>query len=116
MLAIVMGASDKRVPEVARACLAALGSQLRMLKAQILEFDRLMEPSSLASEQRMSGVGTKRTIPLGRCGSPQKDRRSPVPRRGFSLSSIRRSTRMWATVRLSEIYFCSRLNARSRSL
>jgi len=32
--------------EVARACLAALGSQLRMLKAQILEFDRLMEPSS----------------------------------------------------------------------
>ena len=28
------------VPEVARACLAALGAQLRALKAQILEFDR----------------------------------------------------------------------------
>jgi transposase len=28
------------MPEVARACLAALGVQLRMLKAQILEFDR----------------------------------------------------------------------------
>src|SRR5215470_17717633 len=27
-------------PEVARACVAALGAQLRMLKAQILEFDR----------------------------------------------------------------------------
>jgi len=34
--------SDKRVPEVARACLAALGAQLRVLKAQILEFDRLI--------------------------------------------------------------------------
>jgi transposase IS116/IS110/IS902 family protein len=29
-----------RVPELARACLTALGAQLRMLKAQILEFDR----------------------------------------------------------------------------
>ena len=32
--------SDQRVPEVTQACLAALGAQLRMLKAQILEFDR----------------------------------------------------------------------------
>ena len=32
--------NDDRVPEVARECLAALGAQLRMLKAQILEFDR----------------------------------------------------------------------------
>jgi transposase len=40
LLAIVTDASDQRVPEVARACLAALGAQLRMLKAQILEFDR----------------------------------------------------------------------------
>ncbi len=28
------------MPELARACLAALGAQLRMLKVQILEFDR----------------------------------------------------------------------------
>ena len=40
LLAIVPDASDQRVPEVARACIAALGAQLRMLKAQILEFDR----------------------------------------------------------------------------
>jgi len=33
-------AGDQRVPEVAQACLAALGTQLRMLKVQILEFDR----------------------------------------------------------------------------
>ena len=40
LLGIVADASDRRVPEVARACVAALGAQLRMLKAQILELDR----------------------------------------------------------------------------
>ena len=34
--------SDKRVPEVARACLAALGAQLRDLKERILQFDRMI--------------------------------------------------------------------------
>lgn len=40
LLAIATDASDQRVPELARACVAALGAQLRLLKAQILEFDR----------------------------------------------------------------------------
>jgi transposase len=40
LLTIVADPSDKRLPEAARACLAALGVQLRTLKAQILEFDR----------------------------------------------------------------------------
>ncbi len=40
LLDVVADPSDTRLPEVARACLAALGAQLRMLKAQILEFDR----------------------------------------------------------------------------
>jgi transposase len=31
---------DRRLPESARACVIALGMQLRMLKAQVLEFDR----------------------------------------------------------------------------
>jgi transposase len=39
LLAGAATASDRHVPEVARACLAALGAQLRALKAQILEFD-----------------------------------------------------------------------------
>ena len=42
LLDVVADASDKRVPEVARACLAALGAQLRRLKEQILEFDRII--------------------------------------------------------------------------
>jgi transposase len=40
LLEVVADVSDNRVPEVARACLAALGAQLRRFKEQILEFDR----------------------------------------------------------------------------
>jgi transposase len=40
LLAVAADASDHHVPEMARACVVALGAQLRMLKAQILEFDR----------------------------------------------------------------------------
>src|SRR6188472_1594298 len=40
LLDVVADPDDDRLPEVARECLAALGAQLRMLKAQILEFDR----------------------------------------------------------------------------
>ena len=40
LLKTVANTEDKRLPEVARACLAALGAQLQALKAQILEFDR----------------------------------------------------------------------------
>jgi transposase len=42
LLNVVADPSDKRVPEVARMCLAALGAQLRRLKEQILEFDRMI--------------------------------------------------------------------------
>src|SRR6476619_2663680 len=42
LLHIVADPSDKRVPEVARACLAALGNQLLSLKEQIVEFDRMI--------------------------------------------------------------------------
>jgi len=42
LLLVVTDTNDKRVPEVARVCLAALGSQLRRFKEQILEFDRLI--------------------------------------------------------------------------
>src|SRR3977135_454270 len=42
LLRVVADSGDKRVPEVARACLAALGSQLLSLKEQIVEFDRMI--------------------------------------------------------------------------
>ena len=62
LLGVVADPSDKRVPEVARACLAALGAQLRMLKAQILEFDRLINAWHRSNEtskrlDEIPGVG-----------------------------------------------------------
>ena len=42
LLDVVADPSDKRVPAIARACLAALGTQLRRFKEQILEFDRVI--------------------------------------------------------------------------
>ena len=35
-------ANEKQVPGIARACLLALGAQLRRIKEQILEFDRMI--------------------------------------------------------------------------
>src|SRR5512145_293320 len=40
LLEVAADPADRRLPEVARTCVMALGVQLRMLKAQILEFDR----------------------------------------------------------------------------
>ena len=42
LLHVVADPADNRVPAIARACLAALGAQLRRVKEQILEFDRLI--------------------------------------------------------------------------
>jgi transposase len=42
LLRVVADPSDKRVPEVVRAYLAGLGNQLRNLKKQILDFDRMI--------------------------------------------------------------------------
>jgi len=50
LLGVVADASDKRLPEVARACVAALGAQLQTLKAQILEFDRMIRAWHRCSE------------------------------------------------------------------
>ena len=41
LLRVIADPSDKRVPELARGCLPAFGSQLPGLKKEILEFDRM---------------------------------------------------------------------------
>ena len=50
LLGVAADTSDKRLPEVARACVAALGAQLQMLKAQILQFDRMIMAWHRSSE------------------------------------------------------------------
>ena len=53
LLKVVADPDDKRVPEIARACLSALGAQLRRIKEQILEFDRLITAWHRSSETSM---------------------------------------------------------------
>jgi transposase len=62
LLGVVADASDKRLPEIARGCVGALGAQLRVLKAQILEFDRMIRVWHRSSEasrrlDEIPGVG-----------------------------------------------------------
>jgi transposase len=62
LLNVVANPSDKRAPELARACLSALGAQLRRLKEQVLEFDRMINAwhRSNATSKRLDeapGIG-----------------------------------------------------------
>jgi transposase len=58
LLGIAADVNDKRLPGVARACVTALGAQLRMLKAQILEFDRMINAWHRSNEasQRLDDI------------------------------------------------------------
>ena len=62
LLDVVSDASDKRLPDMARICVAALGAQLQRLKVQILEFDRMIRAWHRSSEvsrrlEDIPGVG-----------------------------------------------------------
>jgi len=51
LLNVIADANDKRVPEIARACLLAFRALLRRLKEQILEFDRMIRAWHQSSER-----------------------------------------------------------------
>jgi transposase len=53
LLNVVADPSDRRVPDIARACLSALGTQLRRIKEQILEFDRMIMAWHRSSDTSM---------------------------------------------------------------
>jgi transposase len=55
LLDVVADASDNRLPEIARACLLALGAQLRTLKVQIL-LEAPISPTPLDHSQSRSSV------------------------------------------------------------
>ena len=62
LLHVVADPNDKRVPEITRACVAALGAQLHRLREQILAFDRMIMAwhRSSATSKRLDeipGVG-----------------------------------------------------------
>src|SRR5665213_3574655 len=81
LLDIVADPSDKRLLDVARACLVALGGQLRSLKAQILGFDRQIMAWHRSNEasQRLDaipGVGPMLATALVACVADPKAFRS----------------------------------------
>jgi transposase len=62
LLRVVADSKDRRLPEIARVCVAVLGAQLQMLKAQILESDRMIRAWHRSSEvskrlDEIPGVG-----------------------------------------------------------
>ena len=53
LLNVVTDPNDKRVPDIARACLSALGDQLQSIKKHVLEFDRLIRAWHRSNEMSM---------------------------------------------------------------
>src|SRR3982074_1368642 len=53
LLDVVANPTDKRVSEIARACLSALGAQLRRIREQVLEFDRMIRAWHRSNEVSM---------------------------------------------------------------
>jgi transposase len=86
LLEIAADANNARLPEIARACISALGAQLRALKAQILEFDRRITAwhrSNEASKRldQIPGVGPALATALVatlQAGAPPGDWRTSV--------------------------------------
>src|SRR6202158_4723020 len=64
LLNVVADPNDKRVPEIASACLSAIGAQLRRIKEQILEFDRLIRVWHRSNEMSMRLDETPRIGPV----------------------------------------------------
>jgi transposase len=96
LLDVVADTSDRRLPEVARECLAALGIQLRMLKAQILEFDRRIMPWHRSNEtskrlDEIPGVGPAlATAPVASVADPKAFAAHAAPSaRCASISALR---------------------------
>ena len=92
LLGVVADPSDERVPEVARACLAALGAQLRMLKTQILEFDRMINAWHRSNEtskrlDEIPGVGPALATALVASVADPKAFRAAAPTLQASICS-----------------------------
>jgi transposase len=92
LLDVVADVRDKRLPEIARACLLALGAQLRTLKAQILNFDREIMAChrSNATSKRLDeipGVGPALAHRFGR--QRRRSKGLPVRSRFFCVDRAR---------------------------
>ena len=110
LLGVVADADDRRLPDVARACVAALGAQLRTLKAQILEFDRMIRAWHRSSETSrrlddIPGVGPAWRL-LWLPASPIRRRSdqgaTSRPGSGWSPSRTRAAARIGSAISANE--------------
>ena len=116
LLGVVADASDKRLPEVARACVAALGVQLRVLKAQILEFDRMISAWHRSNEtsrrlDEAPGIGpVLATALVATVADPKTFRsgRNFRPGLGWCRSSIRAGARTGSAISASKATLSAR--------
>ena len=121
LLNIVADCSDKRLPDVARACVAALGAQLRMLKARILEFDRLImawHRSNEASKRldEIPGVGPAlATALVASVADPRAFRSGSHPGSASCRSNTRAGARTSSAVSANRaIAICAACSRRAR--
>jgi hypothetical protein len=110
-LSVVADGNDKRLPEVARAYWAALGVQLRVLKAQILEFDRMINTWHRSNEtskrlDKARGIGpVLATALVATVADPKTFRLGRIYRlgSGWCRSSIRAAARTGSAVSPSKV-------------
>src|SRR5262249_16453655 len=109
LLKVVADASDQRVPEIARACVASLGAQLRMLKAPILAFDRRImawdetsQPGLVSCRSSTQAEAKTSSVPSARretatCAAylPPGRWRSSVMPRSTGRRTVHGSRRCW---------------------
>jgi len=119
LLGVVADASDKRLPEIARACLAALGAQLRMLKAQILEFDRMIKPGTdptrrasgsmrfLVSVRRWPRLWSPALLIRGRSDQEETSRPGSGSCRSNTRAAARTSSAVSASKAIATCVVCS---------
>ena len=111
LLGVVADANDKRLPEIARACVAALGVQLRMLKAQILEFDRMISAWHRSNEtsrrlDKAPGIGpVLATALVATVADPGLSDQGATsrPGLGWCRSSIRAAARTGSAISASKV-------------
>ena len=111
LLHVVADPSDTRLPEVARVCLAALGTQLLSLKEQIVEFDRMIMDWHRSNETSkrlhyIPGVGpmlaTALVASVADPGPSDQDATSR-PGSGSFRSSIRAAARTGSAVSANRV-------------
>jgi transposase len=121
LLEVVADTADGRLSEVARACLAALGNQLRALTAQILAFDRRIMAWHRSNEtskrlDAIPGVGPhwqqrwSRALPIPKPSNPGGTfQPGLVSCRGRTRAAARTSLAVSASKAIAICAACSRL-------